>query len=1112
MNKAFNDFLSGVGEGLAGAGGPNMKNYTHATKLYVEGSYARAPKFNHLYFVAFNFNEKVIRDPSWLKSGVREVGLLVKSFSLPRFKIKTEEMNQYNRKTQVQTKITYDPVTLEFHDDNSEITNGLWKNYYRYYYTDSIYGGKDDVAQVKPSQISLGEKLFGGIFKPGSKRTATQQLTKFPEAFTNNKYGEKTYPYGLDNNQSLPFFKSIDVFILHQQKFTQMTLINPKITSWDHDEVSQSDSSKVMKNKMTVVYESVLYNDGRIGKGSDSGVFAEAFYDTEPSPLSISGLGAASLLGQGGLIAGFEDIFGADGSVAQGNYLSAILQAATLSKNYDKQSPEQRGAEGYSMLATGLRIAASSREISSDLASYYSNGGFGIYTNQFSKNNLEEIPTAPVVLLPPVLAPVPATGLPPGTGYGSANDLAQFPTVLPTGALASPVEGAKADSLQEIQTEIASLITFKNNLNSQKVTADQYYAQIDASTPTAYQIADGDYIRGSNFYIFAIQQGKSPDDAFALAEQDAKARLEEGNNALKFVQGVQTTIASNIAKIDKTSSKLNDLSLDINTNSNLYTAEYIQNNREFGAAVYGIQGDVTINAVMLEIIKSQKLGEILINSAHIKDQITANREQQTIFNNDLNGAVSSYNSIENETKKHWAAVNEDKKYPVTDRLEEVYWKYSGNNFLNSDSSKDKKIATIASVMNITSEQATVEYDKIIAQGQENYFAELNKFKNKISDLSSKINNLHSDNSDNIANKTESNMKIGTSTIVIGAPIKNSASSQNIAPSNPDSSGVITTGDTTVVPSVAPAVTGNPTISPTANTVDQLKAEIEAIKARQSAAKDAVAASTAQLANLQANADALKAQPTVTEATVTKMVERAANTTAWGGELTPEEMAFVIDPKKSIPEISMGDLAKESTKLLAAYDAAYKQGKEIQKLADAKIKQLEAAENSNNKTKIAQFKAETDALQNALTSVIEYQNNINAQLQKNTNIRNSFNDQGQTSAPVTKTSAAVTYDPINNETNVIITEGKPPDYKPSAKEVAQRTAGQAALEAQIAQNNAKLDGQAITIFKYFQKTNPSIKTPEDAVRYIQQWNNTPGNFPIPINPGVIRHILKIKINK
>lgn len=397
MSNAFNDFLSSVASGASGGGGPNMKSYQHATKLYVDGGYARAPKFNHLYFVGFNINDGVVRDRSWLQSGVNEVGLLVKSASLPKFKISTEQMNQYNRKTLVQTKLNYEAVSMEFHDDNSEITNGLWKNYYRYYYTDSIYGGKDDTVAPTPSQVSLGKKLFGGLLSPGRKRIKSPDPSSVPEAYTNNKYKVTTYPYGLDNLQSIPFFKSIDIFVLHQQKFTQYTLVNPKIVSWDHDDVAQSESTKLMRNKMSVVYENVLYNNGSIGKGSRSGIFAEAFYDSSPSPLSIAGKGSPSLFGSGGIIGGIEDVFGENGELAQGNYLAAALQAATLIKNAGQITEQQLSAEGYSMLGAAVGVAVSSKngEIIQNLQNNFGNS-IGVYTNQFTKNNLEDIPTTPV--------------------------------------------------------------------------------------------------------------------------------------------------------------------------------------------------------------------------------------------------------------------------------------------------------------------------------------------------------------------------------------------------------------------------------------------------------------------------------------------------------------------------------------------------------------------------------------------------------------------------------------------------------------------------------------------------------------------------------------------
>ena len=515
MNQAFNDFLSSIGGGLSGDGGPNMKSYQHATKLYVEGGYARAPKFNHLYFVAFNINDGVVRDRSWLQNGYNTVGLLVKSTSLPKFKIAAEQMNQYNRKTQVQTKLTYEPVTMEFHDDNSEITNGLWKNYYRYYYTDSIYGGKDDTVTPTPSQVSLGKKLFGGLLSPGNKRIKARENNAFPDAYTDNKYKKNTYPYGLDNFQSLPFFKSIDIFVLHQQKFTQITLINPKITSWDHDDVGQSDSTKLMRNKMSLVYENVLYNDGRIGKGSRSGIFAEAFYDTSPSPLSIAGKGSASLFGPGGLIGGVEDIFGENGALAQGDYLAAALQAATLIKNAGQISEQQLSAEGYSMLGAAVGIAVSSRngEIGQNLENYFGNG-IGVYTNQYSKNNLEDINTSPYALTP--------------------DQYRKFLIDQEAAAYAQEVADTKARQAQQAQENInQTQIAINNNdklsaaITQQIESNSKQQAEL-AQTVRTWESLQGDpydetQLRSRKVYLEAKYSGLSDEEAINLSFKDTIA-------------------------------------------------------------------------------------------------------------------------------------------------------------------------------------------------------------------------------------------------------------------------------------------------------------------------------------------------------------------------------------------------------------------------------------------------------------------------------------------------------------------------------------------------------------------------------------------------------------
>lgn len=295
MANAFSGFLGGIVNGLFGAG-PIMKDYQHADRLYVKDTYARAPKVGFLYFINFNLNTNT--NQRWGNVFYKDVGLLVKRIDQPKFQIETETINQYNRKTVVQKAIKYQPISIEFHDDNSDITRDLWKNYFQYYYADSMYGN------------------------------TLSNNTLIPQ-FKDTKYNTNFYRYGLDNGQKKPFFDSIDIYVLHQQKFTQYSLINPLVTEWSHDTLDQSENSKILTNKMTVAYETVIYNQGVIRQGTSVDSF-RAFYDVSPSPLSVSGNGSKTLFGNGGVIAGAQSVLG---SISQGNIIGAAIQANTLRRN-----------------------------------------------------------------------------------------------------------------------------------------------------------------------------------------------------------------------------------------------------------------------------------------------------------------------------------------------------------------------------------------------------------------------------------------------------------------------------------------------------------------------------------------------------------------------------------------------------------------------------------------------------------------------------------------------------------------------------------------------------------------------------------------------------------
>lgn len=329
MSNSFNNFLSSTGYSK---GTPNLKDYQHASRLYVDDNYAYSPKVGFLYYVVFNINPDAIIDEQWKNTGSLDVGVLVKKIDLPKFTVATETLNQYNRKTVVQTKLTYSPISVEFHDDNLDVINKLWVNYYKHYFSDSNYGDK-----------TSGKLSRNGV----------------PTSYTDTKYGETDYEYGIyDNRTPAPFFTSVEIYSLHQQNFTQVTLINPKVTEWAHDSLNQAEGNKIMQNRMQLAYENVLYDYGKIVPESDPPGFTAVYYDKTPSPLSIAGNPKNTPVyvkqDSGFDKPGAQRVFGKVG----GNYKSAnpFLDIATiLAKNYVNTSGIVRTkATGYNIASGAL--------------------------------------------------------------------------------------------------------------------------------------------------------------------------------------------------------------------------------------------------------------------------------------------------------------------------------------------------------------------------------------------------------------------------------------------------------------------------------------------------------------------------------------------------------------------------------------------------------------------------------------------------------------------------------------------------------------------------------------------------------------------------------------
>jgi hypothetical protein len=349
-----------------------MHDYAHASRLYLDDTFALAPKTSWIYYVVFSINPAAISEVQWneQKRGY-EAGMLVKAVDLPKFKIQVETLNQYNRKTRIQQKITYEPISMTFHDDMSNVTNSLWVNYFRYYYRDTWHGQTVRTA----NQLGASDRVRADY---GNTKYSTGPTTKLPDGRPGG-HGK----FGLNNNQSVPFFNAVTIYQLNAKRFTSYILVNPLFESWEHDQLDQSSGNKFAQSRCSLGYETVFYGEGRTSRDNPSG-FATFHYDLTPSPLSLSGGGNSSLFGPGGILQGTQDLFGSTDKLLSGNSMSSLgsllnvgIQGSNLARNFNNITSASLKAEGQSILNSAIKGAIAGGGPNSGILGGIIGGGLG---------------------------------------------------------------------------------------------------------------------------------------------------------------------------------------------------------------------------------------------------------------------------------------------------------------------------------------------------------------------------------------------------------------------------------------------------------------------------------------------------------------------------------------------------------------------------------------------------------------------------------------------------------------------------------------------------------------------------------------------------------------
>ena len=289
-----------------------IKDFKHAQRMFGDNNFALAPKHGALFHVNIELNPNLDYQSNEQKV---ELGMLAKNVTLPSFNYDTEQLHAYNRKVNIQTKVNYTPITIEFHDDTSNVVKQFHELYLRHYYKDMEH----DNPEYDPTYAVYGNR------------------TSDRWGYTQNKEAEGE------------FIRRIHVYSTSQKQFTHYVIENPMIQSFSHGTHSYAGES-FLSNSMVVMPEQIRYIGEGIVTSEQVRGFGTIHYDTTPSPLQSLG-GRDTIIGKGGV---FNTIGGIGDQIQDGNFLGAALNAFRARETFKNADLKKTALRDITELATDV--------------------------------------------------------------------------------------------------------------------------------------------------------------------------------------------------------------------------------------------------------------------------------------------------------------------------------------------------------------------------------------------------------------------------------------------------------------------------------------------------------------------------------------------------------------------------------------------------------------------------------------------------------------------------------------------------------------------------------------------------------------------------------------
>ena len=219
------------------------------------------PRQRNVFLVRFVANSQT--------GAAQSLTFAAKSIDRPKVNTKVEELNEYNKKRLVYTGYKLEPIRVQFYDSADGAAQNMWTEYARYYFGDfnegAAYGYDATAPQFLDSGTGFGFNASNG---------------------------------GQDNPGAMFFFSYIDLFHFYDGMVDEYRLINPRIQSFEPDDLDYAESA-VSLITASFVYENLQYIPQQPVDGDEFWEFDSGPFFGNPLPVLDPGFpfdGAAGFL------------------------------------------------------------------------------------------------------------------------------------------------------------------------------------------------------------------------------------------------------------------------------------------------------------------------------------------------------------------------------------------------------------------------------------------------------------------------------------------------------------------------------------------------------------------------------------------------------------------------------------------------------------------------------------------------------------------------------------------------------------------------------------------------------------------------------------------------